>query len=131
LYDLQRGAILRRVPRRYAVRKTQIVHRRRAHRRRKRCNPIARWEARVLMLMQDARQPELRLWASVMWEAIRDLGRPTASAAYCDAWRWAVCLPRTPQPMGSFIWLCEELDLDPDTVREALIGPPAAAHAAA
>ncbi|GAB0057706.1 hypothetical protein SIID45300_02038 [Candidatus Magnetaquicoccaceae bacterium FCR-1] len=58
-----------------------------------------------------------RLWAAVLERAILDLQDRTTRA---DAITW---IRSHRHGVGSFHWICQQLDMDPDSVRHALLGP--------
>ncbi|MEO5332901.1 MAG: hypothetical protein H7839_12830 [Magnetococcus sp. YQC-5] len=58
-----------------------------------------------------------RLWAAVMERAILDLQDNTLRG---DAIEWMNSKRRS---IGSFHWVCQHLDMDPDSVKRALLKP--------
>ncbi|MEO5344984.1 MAG: hypothetical protein H7834_01235 [Magnetococcus sp. YQC-9] len=63
-----------------------------------------------------------RLWAAVLERAILDLQERTTrdeAAAWVRSHRRGI---------GSFHWICQQLDMDPPSVRMALLGPLMAAQ---
>ena len=65
-------------------------------------------------------QGEIELWISVLWRAAYDFhGRFGADeTTQQDAEGW---LYSTSTALGSFLWVCNSLDLNPDYLRERLI----------
>ena len=61
-------------------------------------------------------QPELRLWAAVLAQGIKDAYRGT-NLQRIDANKW-VMSPRN--EINSFVGICQLLDIDPTVVRELI-----------
>lgn len=57
------------------------------------------------------------LWIAVMERAILDLQE---SATQPEAIEWILSKRRS---IGSFYWVCHQLDMDPGSVKRALLGP--------
>lgn len=64
---------------------------------------------------------ERRLWCAVLALAIEDLSSGNYRAVLARSW----IASREAEP-GSFLWICEELGLDPEAIRRRVISP---AHA--
>ena len=68
-------------------------------------------------------RPYKHLWANVLWQAVLDAvrfakaTRPTPSAIRADALDWFASNDNT---IGSFVWICELMHLDPVCVRKAV-----------
>lgn len=58
-----------------------------------------------------------RLWAAVLERAILDL-QEHATRAEAVAW-----ISSNRRSVGSFQWICQQLDMDPASVRRALLAP--------
>jgi len=61
-------------------------------------------------------EPEQTLWSSVLMQAIQDLSGPDFVAKSARAWLTS----RSTSP-GSLIWICDQLGLDPDAVRQNVL----------
>jgi len=80
---------------------------------------VSRWERVVVEIMKDHWQPEMRLWAALLWETAGDLALAPSSERFVDALGWVLCVePFTKQ---SFDWVCTEVGLDPDWIRKDLL----------
>ncbi|MBF0614335.1 MAG: hypothetical protein G8237_01085 [Magnetococcales bacterium] len=86
-------------------------------------NPVPRHPTRPLR--PYAGDPEIRtldnenarrLWAAVLERAILDLQERTTRA---EAVAWISSNRRS---VGSFQWICQQLDMDPASVKHALLG---------
>jgi uncharacterized protein YfaT (DUF1175 family) len=65
--------------------------------------------------------PEAQLWTHVIIQAIRDSEAPTLSklpAVSRYAKRW---LASSKEEVGSFVWACQLIDVDPYFIRSALM----------
>ena len=65
--------------------------------------------------------PEAQLWTHVIIQAIRDSEAPTLSKApavrrYARHW-----LASSNEEVGSFLWACQLIDVDPYFIRSALM----------
>ena len=56
-----------------------------------------------------------RLWAAVLEQAIDDLGRGYVYAGQAQAW-----FQSQNEGVGSFLWVCRMLNIDPDYAREGV-----------
>lgn len=70
-------------------------------------------------------EPEQTLWMSVLTLAMQDLSGPDHLAKPARAW---ICSRNT--SLGSLIWICDQVGLNPDAVRQRLLRRHAAAVAA-
>jgi hypothetical protein len=70
------------------------------------------WDTQRRML------PEAELWTEVILQAIDDLDRCTSSASR-SARHW---FASEDDGIGSFVWSCRVVDVDPSRVRSALAG---------
>jgi hypothetical protein len=61
-------------------------------------------------------EPEQILWMSVLIQALQDLSGPDLLAKPARAW-----LSSRSTSVGSLIWTCEHLGLDPDAVRQNVL----------
>ena len=61
-------------------------------------------------------EPEQTLWSSVLSLAIQDLSGPGLVAKPARAW-----LTSRSTSLGSFIWICDQLGLDPAAVRQNVL----------
>lgn len=60
-------------------------------------------------------EPEQTLWSSVLQLAIQDLSGPALVAKPARAW-----LTSRDTSLGSLIWICDQLGLDPSAVRQSV-----------
>jgi hypothetical protein len=67
--------------------------------------------------MDDDKDQCRKLWSAVMEQAIEDLSgdNPRIQQAAVD---WFS--NRQNDGVGSFVWVCQAIDLDPDSVRECI-----------
>ena len=70
-------------------------------------------------------EPEQTLWMSVLTLAMQDLSGPDHLAKPARAW---VCSRNN--SLGSLIWICDQVGLNPDAVRQKLLRRYAAVVAA-
>lgn len=69
---------------------------------------------------EDDQRPYKHLWANVLWQAVLDTvrfaraTRPTPCAIRADAQEW---FASDEVYVGSFVWVCELMRLDPGCVR--------------
>lgn len=61
-------------------------------------------------------EPERTLWGSVLTQAIQDLSGPNLVAKPARAW-----LTSRSTSLGSLIWICDQLGLDPAAVRQTVL----------
>jgi hypothetical protein len=61
-------------------------------------------------------EPEQTLWSSVLTQAIQDLSGPDMVAKPARAW-----LTSRNTSLGSLIWVCDQLGLDPAAVRQSVL----------
>ena len=61
-------------------------------------------------------EPEQTLWTSVLSLAMQDLSGPDHLAKPARAW-----LVSRNTSLGSLIWICDQLGLDPDAVRQNVL----------
>jgi len=61
-------------------------------------------------------EPEQTLWSSVLTQAIQDLAGPDLVAKPARAW-----LTSRSTSLGSLIWVCDQLGLDPAAVRQSVL----------
>jgi hypothetical protein len=61
-------------------------------------------------------EPEQSLWMSVLTLAMQDLSGPDHLAKPARAW-----LASRNTSLGSLIWICDQLGLDPDAVRQKVL----------
>jgi hypothetical protein len=61
-------------------------------------------------------EPEQTLWSSVLTLAIQDLSGPDLVAKPARAW-----LMSRSTSLGSFIWICDQVGLDPAAVRQKVL----------
>jgi len=61
-------------------------------------------------------EPEQTLWSSVLTQAIQDLSGSNFVAKRARAW-----LTSRSTALGSLIWICDQLGLDPDAVRQNVL----------
>jgi hypothetical protein len=61
-------------------------------------------------------EPEQTLWMSVLTLAMQDLSGPPLHAKPARAW----FLSRSTS-LGSLIWICDQLGLDPNAVRQKVL----------
>jgi hypothetical protein len=61
-------------------------------------------------------EPEQTLWSSVLTLAMQDLSGPDHLAKPARAW---FCSKNT--SLGSLIWICDQLSLDPNAVRQKVL----------
>jgi len=61
-------------------------------------------------------EPEQTLWSSVLTQAIQDLAGPDMVAKPARAW-----LTSRNTSLGSLIWICDQLGLDPAAVRQSVL----------
>lgn len=66
---------------------------------------------------EQMNDPERKLWASVLLQAITDLRGQDAASRSARAW-----FASTETAAGSFIWVCHHLSLDPDAARRRVLG---------
>jgi hypothetical protein len=64
-------------------------------------------------------EPEHILWMSVLTQALQDLSGPDFVAKPARAW-----LASRSNSLGSLIWTCDQLGLDPDAVRQNVLRRP-------
>lgn len=67
-------------------------------------------------------EPEQTLWMSVLTLAMQDLSGPDHLAKPARAW-----FSSKNTELGSLIWTCDQLGLDPDAVRQKILRRRAAA----
>lgn len=60
--------------------------------------------------------PERKLWAHVLLQAVADLSGHDPIARPARAW-----ITSTNDSIGSFIWICHQLALDPAAVRKRVL----------
>ncbi len=60
--------------------------------------------------------PERKLWAHVLLQALADLGNHDPIARPARFW-----ITSKDDSTGSFIWICHQLSLDPGAVRERVL----------
>ena len=60
--------------------------------------------------------PERKLWAHVLLQALADLGNHDPIARPARYW-----FTSKDDTIGSFIWICHQLSLDPAAVRERVL----------
>ena len=65
---------------------------------------------------ENMTDPERKLWASVLHQAITDLGGQNFVARSARAW-----FTSTDNSEGSLTWICHHLSLDPDAVRRRVL----------
>jgi hypothetical protein len=65
-------------------------------------------------------EPEHILWMSVLTQALQDLSGPDLVAKPARAW-----LSSRNTSLGSLIWICDQLGLDSDAVRQKALRRPA------
>jgi hypothetical protein len=70
-------------------------------------------------------EPEQTLWMSVLTLAMQDLSGPDHLAKPARAW-----LCSKDNALGSLIWICDQVGLNPDAVRQKLLRRRAAELAA-
>lgn len=70
-------------------------------------------------------EPEQTLWMSVLTLAMQDLSGPDHLAKPARAW---IC--SRDNSLGSLIWICDQVGLNPDAVRQRLLRRRAAELAA-
>lgn len=61
-------------------------------------------------------EPEQTLWMSVLTLAMQDLCGPDHLAKPARAW-----MASRNTSLGSLIWICDQLGLDPDAVRQKVL----------
>ena len=61
-------------------------------------------------------EPEQTLWMSVLTLAMQDLSGPDHLAKPARAW---ICSKNN--ALGSLIWICDQVGLNPDAVRQRLL----------
>lgn len=61
-------------------------------------------------------EPEQTLWMSVLTLAMQDLSGPDHLAKPARAW-----MASRNTSLGSLIWICDQLGLDPDAVRQKVL----------
>lgn len=61
-------------------------------------------------------EPEQTLWSSVLTLAMQDLSGPDHLAKPARAW-----FASKNTSLGSLIWICDQLGLDPNAVRQKLL----------
>lgn len=61
-------------------------------------------------------EPEQTLWMSVLTLAMQDLSGPDHLAKPARAW---IC--SRDNSLGSMIWICDQVGLNPDAVRQKLL----------
>lgn len=76
-----------------------------------------RWEAYLALIAEKHEIPEMRLAASVVLQALRDIASPSCTRLAADAWGWIVSQSR--RDFWDFASLCDLLDLDDDLLRAA------------
>jgi hypothetical protein len=64
-------------------------------------------------------EPEQMLWMSVLTQALQDLSGPDLLAKPARAW-----LSSRNTSLGSLIWICDQLGLDSDAVRQNALRRP-------
>jgi hypothetical protein len=64
-------------------------------------------------------EPEQMLWISVLTQALQDLSGPDLLAKPARAW-----LASRSTSLGSLIWICDQLGLDSDAVRQNALRRP-------
>ena len=64
-------------------------------------------------------EPEQTLWSSVLTLAIQDLTGPDMVAKPARAW-----IVSRSTSLGSMIWICDQLGLDPAAVRQKVLRRP-------
>lgn len=60
--------------------------------------------------------PERKLWANVLLQALTDLAGRDPQARSARAW-----ISSRDNSVGSFSWVCYQLSLDPDAVRQRVL----------
>lgn len=87
---------------------------------------LRRWEERLTRLLEHP-EPAVRLWASFLNLAIKDLVKATAEVRLDAAvWFWSDC---TREQVGSFRFVCFQLELDdPDQIRHDVFEDAHAKH---
>jgi hypothetical protein len=60
--------------------------------------------------------PERKLWANVLLQALADLSGRDFQARSARAW-----ISSRDNSVGSFSWVCYQLSLDPDAVRQRIL----------
>jgi hypothetical protein len=63
--------------------------------------------------------PEQTLWSSVLTQAIQDLSGPDMIAKPARAW-----IVSRSTSLGSLIWICDQLGLEPAAVRQKVLRRP-------
>ena len=66
--------------------------------------------------MEKLTDPERKLWANVLLQAITDLRGQDFAARSARAW-----FASTDNSEGSLTWICHHLSLDPDAVRRRVL----------
>ena len=61
-------------------------------------------------------EPEKTLWMSVLTLAMQDLSGPDLFAKPARAWFCS-----RDRSLGSLIWICDQVGLDPDAVRQKVL----------
>lgn len=64
-------------------------------------------------------EPEQMLWMSVLTQALQDLSGPDLLAKPARIW-----LSSRNTSLGSLIWICDQLGLDSDAVRQRVLRRP-------
>jgi len=67
--------------------------------------------------------PEAQLWTHVIIQAIRDSEAPTLSKAPSDKRYAKHWLASSNEEVGSFLWACQLINVDPYFIRSALVKP--------
>lgn len=79
-----------------------------------------RWEAYLALVAEKHEVPEMRLAASVLLQALRDVASPTRADFAADAWWWIESHSRS--DFWDFASLCDLLDLDDNLLRSSAAG---------
>jgi hypothetical protein len=66
--------------------------------------------------IEQLTDPERKLWAHVLLQALADLGNHDPIARPARFW-----FTSKNDSVGSFIWICHQLSLDPAAVRERVL----------
>jgi hypothetical protein len=69
-----------------------------------------------MLEIQQFTDPERKLWANVLLQALTDLAGRDPQARSARAW-----IASRGNSVGSFTWVCYQLSLDPEAVRERVL----------
>ena len=69
-----------------------------------------------MMEIEQFSDPERKLWANVLLQALADLSGRDPQARSARAW-----IVSRENAVGSFSWVCYQLSLDPDAVRQRVL----------